>query len=248
MSFIFMLFITSLLTLFFALNDDQLVIYQKASLNHQIYAESYWQLTKQMAPDTVRLQCQQQEGSKDQIVHLFADFRGISQGRYCLRQGLFKQDPKKSLLEQEWDKYIDEAMLNAFSLPVTPIPLLIKQTDKARLYYFNQKQAEIEIQGNVYGILLVKGELLLRGEGTFRGVIITKGKVLHLQHKKRGDRVEDDSLCEKDPITQKPKGKHCLRYIDIRYDKAIAPLKEQYVKWHLMENSWHDFDKQMLSE
>lgn len=245
----FLLFFSTILIGIFWLNEDLLQIYQKNTALHHQQSAIFFDLQNRTAEHFIQTACQQLPPAETkQIQQIFFDSRGRTQGRYCSYQTLFKKDPKRSVLMKQWENYVDEELLSAFHLTTSLSPLTLTPNTPPQIYFFNQKENLVQIQGKVFAILLVKGNLTLQGEGELRGIVISEGKIYHLAKRKHRDVVIDDRACPRDPILGKPQGKHCLKYIHLTYDKKINELKKAFGRWQLAEHSWYDFEKQTLED
>ena len=76
-------------------------------------------------------------------------------------------------------------------------------------------QSQLEIKGNVSGILLAEGDLSLTGKGRISGAVITGGSL----------KLEGD--------------------VTVAYGKAVVTkLVREYSQWRLVDKSWSDLSAQ----
>ena len=86
-----------------------------------------------------------------------------------------------------------------------------------QVYWITQNQ--LEIKGNVSGILLAEGDLTLTGKGRISGAVITGGSL----------KLEDG--------------------VTVAYGKAVVTkLVQEYSQWRLVDKSWSDLSAQDQSE
>ena len=86
-----------------------------------------------------------------------------------------------------------------------------------QVYWITQSQ--LEIKGNVSGILLAEGDLSLTGKGRISGAVITGGSL----------KLEGD--------------------VTVAYGKAVVTkLVQEYSQWRLVDKSWSDLSAQDQSE
>ena len=86
-----------------------------------------------------------------------------------------------------------------------------------QVYWITQNQ--LEIKGNVSGILLSEGDLALTGKGRISGAVITGGSL----------RLEEG--------------------VTVAYGKAVVTkLVQEYSQWRLVDKSWSDLSAQDQSE
>ena len=82
-----------------------------------------------------------------------------------------------------------------------------------QVYWITQSQ--LEIKGNVSGILLAEGNLTLTGKGRISGAVITGGSL----------NFEGD--------------------VTVAYGKAVVTkLVQEYSQWRLVDKSWSDLSAQ----
>ena len=86
-----------------------------------------------------------------------------------------------------------------------------------QVYWITQSQ--LEIKGNVSGILLAEENLTLTGKGRISGAVITGGSL----------KLEGD--------------------VTVAYGKAVVTkLVQEYSQWSLVDKSWSDLSAQDQSE
>ena len=88
---------------------------------------------------------------------------------------------------------------------------------RQQVYWITQSQ--LEIKGNVSGILLAEENLTLTGKGRISGAVITGGSL----------KLEGD--------------------VTVAYGKAVVTkLVQEYSQWRLVDKSWSDLSAQDQSE
>lgn len=172
-----LMLLTSTLFLLLLYDDQGIGFYRQLVFQHQ-----------QQQKQHLYLQQQAQEKSKNACIsldpflptdsHLLifkaADTpQSIRQYRWCVREKLFKQIPRKNALIGQFSDYIDQQKFSLFA------PHFDRLDPQGTLYWFSQSQAHWQIQQDVYGVIIAQGDLTITGQGRIRGAIITQGE-LHL--------------------------------------------------------------------
>lgn len=237
-------FFASILSLLFLLNEELLLAYGEIALLQKNYAEQHFSLQKQ-SNDVATLQsaCQRLTLSPEKKVgKIVGKNRGVEQGIFCTYRTLFTQIPKKNLLERQWQYAVREDLLAELNILPQTQPLWLSPKAGIQLYYLDKPHNEIFVQGKVNAIILAKGDLHIQGVGEIRGVVMTQGAVRNLIHQNKGDFVENTRPCTKKSSDM------CVERVKLTYDKKASLWAGQLGIWRMLEGSWYDFNKQLLSE
>lgn len=207
-------------SLFIALlfNDDLLRMHSAISSERMRYAQQSLALQELSRQQQDSICTSEPADSKQPIVEISSvDEQAVDSLKHyfwCKQVRLFKTNKlSKNLYEGQLTKLVDLEELAKLYLPVAPPTLTSSATP--RLYWVPASQTEIELVGEIEGILLVEKDVLIRATGKknkFKGVVISNGTV-----------------------TVEGKG-------SLAYSRAVwETLFKQYSYWQRAEQSWYDF-------
>ncbi|MCK3657589.1 hypothetical protein A4G18_02375 [Pasteurellaceae bacterium Pebbles2] len=131
---------------------------------------------------------------------------------WCERQALFKQAPKKNINEGQFVVFIAPEFLPLFQTQLIQ-NLAFQPKDKQNyVFWFTPTQNEWQLAGNINGIVVAEGDLLIKGKGKISGAVISKGKIS----------TEDN--------------------VTISYRKAtVTELTQAFSRWQQVEKTWYDY-------
>ena len=141
----------------------------------------------------------------------------VSYSVWCKRAELFKKSPTKGINENMLQDFISSEKQADFQPHFVKVDTTLTAQKTLQVYWITQNQ--LEIKGNVSGILLAEGDLSLTGKGRISGAVITGGSL-----KLAGD-------------------------VTVAYGKAVVTkLAQEYSQWRLVDKSWSDLSAQDQSE
>ena len=136
---------------------------------------------------------------------------------WCKRAELFKKSPTKGINENMLRDFISSEKQTDFQPHFVKVDTTLTAQKTPQVYWITQSQ--LEIKGNVSGILLAEGDLSLTGKGRISGAVITGGSL----------KLEGD--------------------VTVAYGKAVVTkLVQEYSQWRLVDKSWSDLSAQDQSE
>ena len=136
---------------------------------------------------------------------------------WCKRAELFKKSPTKGINENMLRDFISSEKQADFQPHFVKVDTTLTAQKTPQVYWITQNQ--LEIKGNVSGILLAEGDLTLTGKGRISGAVITGGSL----------KLEEG--------------------VTVAYGKAVvAKLVQEYSQWRLVDKSWSDLSAQDQSE
>lgn len=237
--FLFMIF--PLIVATFWGNQMLLTRYATLHLAHAKAKDINWRLLEK-STDFYRAkqQCLQTKRADHQPYRInFSEKRGVEElnfGSFCYYTPLIVNAPKKNLLIRQWTTYINEKLLSKLTITPSSQPLILNAASPFRIYYLADKENTLNIDGTIHAIVLARGNLHIHGKGTLRGMVITAGDIIGLQHNRYGDWVENSEHCQ-GRITMR-----CIEKVRIVYDKDVQKLLEDVGLWQWREGSWYDFN------
>ena len=132
---------------------------------------------------------------------------------WCKRAELFKKSPTKGINENMLRDFISSEKQADFQPHFMKVDTTLTVQKTPQVYWITQSQ--LEIKGNVSGILLAEGDLTLTGKGRISGAVITGGSL----------KLEDG--------------------VTVAYGKAVVTkLVQEYSQWRLVDKSWSDLSAQ----
>jgi len=132
---------------------------------------------------------------------------------WCKRAELFKKSPTKGINENMLRDFISSEKQADFQPHFVKVDTTLTAQKTPQVYWITQNQ--LEIKGNVSGILLAEGDLTLTGKGRISGAVITGGSL----------KLEEG--------------------VTVAYGKAVvAKLVQEYSQWRLVDKSWSDLSAQ----
>ena len=132
---------------------------------------------------------------------------------WCKRAELFKKSPTKGINENMLQDFISSEKQADFQPHFVKVDTTLTAQKTPQVYWITQNQ--LEIKGNVSGILLAEGDLTLTGKGRISGAVITGGSL----------KLEEG--------------------VTVAYGKAVvAKLVQEYSQWRLVDKSWSDLSAQ----
>ena len=136
---------------------------------------------------------------------------------WCKRAELFKKSPTKGINENMLRDFISSEKQADFQPHFVKVDTTLTAQKTPQVYWITQNQ--LEIKGNVSGILLAEGDLTLTGKGRISGAVITGGSL----------KLEEG--------------------VTVAYGKAVVTkLVQEYSQWRLVDKSWSDLSAQDQSE
>ena len=136
---------------------------------------------------------------------------------WCKRAELFKKSPTKGINENMLRDFISSEKQADFQPHFMKVDTTLTVQKTPQVYWITQSQ--LEIKGNVSGILLAEGDLTLTGKGRISGAVITGGLL----------KLEEN--------------------VTVAYGKAVVTkLVQEYSQWRLVDKSWSDLSAQDQSE
>ncbi|MDG6895906.1 DUF2572 family protein [Volucribacter amazonae] len=93
----------------------------------------------------------------------------LHQYRWCVREKLFKQIPRKNRFIGQFDHYVNQQKFSLFA------PHFDHFDPKGTLYWFSQPHSHWQIQQDINAIIVAQGDLTITGKGHIRGSVITQG-------------------------------------------------------------------------
>lgn len=136
---------------------------------------------------------------------------------WCKRAELFKKSPTKGINENMLRDFISSEKQADFQPHFVKVDTTLITQKTPQVYWVTQSQ--LEIKGNVSGILLAEGDLTLTGKGRISGAVITGGSL----------KLEEG--------------------VTVAYGKAVVTkLVQEYSQWRLVDKSWSDLSAQDQSE
>ena len=136
---------------------------------------------------------------------------------WCKRAELFKKSPTKGINENMLRDFISSEKQADFQPHFVKVDTTLTAQKTLQVYWITQNQ--LEVKGNVSGILLAEGDLTLTGKGRISGAVITGGSL----------KLEEG--------------------VTVAYGKAVVTkLVQEYSQWRLVDKSWSDLSAQDQSE
>ena len=136
---------------------------------------------------------------------------------WCKRAELFKKSPTKGINENRLRDFISSEKQADFQPHFVKVDTTLTAQKTPQVYWITQNQ--LEIKGNVSGILLAERDLTLTGKGRISGAVITGGSL----------KLEES--------------------VTVAYGKAVVTkLVQEYSQWRLVDKSWSDLSAQDQSE
>jgi len=136
---------------------------------------------------------------------------------WCKRAELFKKSPTKGINENMLRDFISSEKQADFQPHFVKVDTTLTAQKTPQVYWMTQNQ--LEVKGNVSGILLAEGDLTLTGKGRISGAVITGGLL----------KLEEN--------------------VTVAYGKAVVTkLVQEYSQWRLVDKSWSDLSAQDQSE
>lgn len=132
---------------------------------------------------------------------------------WCKRAELFKKSPTKGINENRLRDFISSEKQADFQPHFVKVDTTLTAQKTPQVYWITQNQ--LEIKGNVSGILLAERDLTLTGKGRISGAVITGGSL----------KLEEGAT--------------------VAYGKAVVTkLVQEYSQWRLVDKSWSDLSAQ----
>ena len=132
---------------------------------------------------------------------------------WCKRAELFKKSPTKGINENMLQDFISSEKQADFQPHFVKVDTTLTAQKTLQVYWITQNQ--LEVKGNVSGILLAEGDLTLTGKGRISGAVITGGSL----------KLEEG--------------------VTVAYGKAVVTkLVQEYSQWRLVDKSWSDLSAQ----
>lgn len=153
----------------------------------------------------------------EKVKQVFFDFNGaedkVVYSVWCKRAELFKKSPTKGINENMLRDFISSEKQADFQPHFVKVDTTLTAQKTPQVYWITQNQ--LEIKGNVSGILLAEGDLTLTGKGRISGAVITGGSL----------KLEES--------------------VTVAYGKAVVTkLVQEYSQWRLVDKSWSDLSAQ----
>lgn len=211
-----LILLSSALIILFLFNDELLRSYSAIRSQRSLYVKQNMQLQQlihqqkdtaclnvplDLAQNTYQVELSLPQSIADSIHYYIG----------CQRVGLFKKAPTKKTSEGELDQFIYRDKIQHYSSTLLA-PEKLTANNVAKLYWINGNQTTIELDGDIYALILAEGNLIIQGKGNIRGAVVVGGTL----------QTEDK--------------------VRIAYNKdTVQKLVKQYSQWQLAEQSWHDF-------
>lgn len=159
--------------------------------------------------------------SSEKVKQVFFESSGaedkVAYSIWCKRAELFKKSPTKGINENMLRDFISSEKQVDFQPHFVKVDTTLIAQKTPQVYWVTQSQ--LEIKGNVSGILLAEGDLTLTGKGRISGSVITGGSL----------KLEEG--------------------VTVAYGKAVVTkLVQEYSQWRLVDKSWSDLSAQDQSE
>ena len=159
--------------------------------------------------------------SSEKVKQVFFESSGaedkVAYSVWCKRAELFKKSPTKGINENMLRDFISSEKQADFQPHFVKVDTTLTAQKTLQVYWITQSQ--LEIKGNVSGILLAEENLTLTGKGRISGAVITGGSL----------KLEGD--------------------VTGAYGKAVVTkLVQEYSQWRLVDKSWSDLSAQDQSE
>ncbi|MBF0751217.1 MULTISPECIES: DUF2572 family protein [Pasteurellaceae] len=210
-----LIFLSGLLTIMLFFDDSTLSFFRAQQMQRKNYVERTVALQKMASKEKQKVCSLLPLDNSDRVRQVSINRQGaedaIQYSLWCQRVGIFKKPPTKGVNQGLLTNFIHLENLDEFRPHFLTPPNPFIENKMPRLYWFQRKQAEWDVNGTVLGILVAEGDLTLRGKGRVSGAVITGGHLV----------LEGVSVAYS--------------------KKIIEPLVYQYSKWQLAEKSWSDF-------
>ena len=153
----------------------------------------------------------------EKVKQVFFESKGaedkVAYSVWCKRAELFKKSPTKGINENRLRDFISSEKQADFQPHFVKVDTTLTAQKTPQVYWITQNQ--LEIKGNVSGILLAEGDLTLTGKGRISGAVITGGSL----------KLEEGAT--------------------VAYGKAVVTkLVQEYSQWRLVDKSWSDLSAQ----
>ena len=201
--------------------DEQIFAFFRAQMSQRkYYVEQSLALQKISQQQTHICQNLPLNGT-EKVKQVFFESSGaedkVAYSVWCKRAELFKKSPTKGINENMLRYFISSEKQADFQPHFVKVDTTLTAQKTPHVYWITQKQ--LEVKGNVSGILLAEGDLTLTGKGRISGAVITGG-VLKLEEG-----------------------------VTVAYGKAVVTeLVQEYSQWRLVDKSWSDLSAQDQSE
>ena len=198
--------------------DEQIFAFFRAQMSQRkYYVEQSLPLQKTSQQQQMHI-CQNLPLSGvEKVKQIFFESSGVEDkvaySVWCKRAALFKKSPTKGINENMLRDFISSEKQADFQPHFVKVESVLTVQKTPQVYWITQSQ--LEIKGNVSGILLAEGDLSLTGKGRISGAVITGGSL-------------------------KLEG-----VVTVAYGKAVVTkLVQEYSQWRLVDKSWSDLSAQ----
>ena len=202
--------------------DEQIFAFFRAQMSQRkYYVEQSLPLQKTSQQQQTHI-CQNLPlNGAEKVKQIFFESSGVEDkvaySVWCKRAALFKKSPTKGINENMLRDFISSEKQADFQPHFVKVESVLTAQKTPQVYWMTQNQ--LEVKGNVSGILLAEGDLRLTGKGRISGAVITGG-LLKLEG-----------------------------YVTVAYGKAVVTkLVQEYSQWRLVDKSWSDLSAQDQSE
>ena len=202
--------------------DEQIFAFFRAQMSQRkYYVEQSLPLQKTSQQQQTHI-CQNLPlNGAEKVKQVFFESSGaedkVAYSVWCKRAELFKKSPTKGINENMLRDFISSEKQTDFQPHFVKVASILTAQKVPQVYWITQNQ--LEIKGNVSGILLAEENLTLTGKGRISGAVITGGSL----------KLEGD--------------------VTVAYGKAVVTkLVQEYSQWRLVDKSWSDLSAQDQSE
>ena len=203
--------------------DEQIFAFFRAQMSQRkYYVEQSLALQKISQQQQQTHICQNLPlNGAEKVKQVFFESNGaedkVAYSVWCKRAELFKKSPTKGINENMLRDFISSEKQADFQPHFVKVDTTLTAQKTLQVYWITQNQ--LEVKGNVSGILLAEGDLTLTGKGRISGAVITGGSL----------KLEEG--------------------VTVAYGKAVVTkLVQEYSQWRLVDKSWSDLSAQDQSE
>ena len=216
-----LILLSGLLALILLFDEQIFAFFQSQMSQRKYYVEQSLPLQK-ISQQQQKHICQNLPlNGAEKVKQVFFESNGaedkVTYSVWCKRAELFKKSPTKGINENMLRDFISGEKQADFQPHFVKVDTTLIVQKTPQVYWITQSQ--LEIKGNVSGILLAERDLTLTGKGRISGAVITGGSL----------KLEGD--------------------VTVAYGKAVvAKLVQEYSQWRLVDKSWSDLSAQDQSE
>ena len=216
-----LILLSGLLALILLFDEQIFVFFRSQMSQRKYYVEQSLALQKISQQQQTHI-CQNLPlNGAEKVKQVFFESSGaedkVAYSVWCKRAELFKKSPTKGINENMLRDLISSEKQADFQPHFVKVESILTAQKTPQVYWITQSQ--LEIKGNVSGILLAEGDLTLTGKGRISGAVIIGGLL----------KLEEN--------------------VTVAYGKAVvAKLVQEYSQWRLVDKSWSDLSAQDQSE